>query len=129
MGKNYQITTNAGDKNNYFLFVLMVGGNGVHMRNIDLKSGNVIYNEFNISFNMPLSEQLESLTEDLIQIEYDNGYLIDIGWYPEYDEEGNFIVQLIKDYNWENPIYKQGCKDDKQLKKILLKAIEKIGCV
>ena len=78
---------------------------------------------------MPLSEQLESLTEDLIQIEYDNGYLIDIGWYPEYDAEGNFIVQLIKDYNWENPIYKQGCKEDKQLKKILLKAIEKIGCV
>lgn len=59
----------------------------------------------------------EALTEDLVQIEYENGYLIDLGWYPEYDSYGELLVQVIKNYDWESPIYKEQSRDEKQLKK------------
>ena len=97
---------------------------GVLMEKIDLKLGKITYNEFKIDFGKPFSEQIEALTEDLVQIEYENGYLIDLGWYPEYDSYGELIVQVIKHYDWESPIYKEQSRDEKQLKKILLEAIE-----
>lgn len=93
------------------------------MENIDLQSGKITYNQFNIDFNVSYSRQIEELLEDLIQIEYENGYLIDLGWYPEYNPNGKFIVQVIKNYDWEKPIYKEQSRDKKKLKKILLKAI------
>ena len=96
------------------------------MQRIDLKSGKITYNEFRIHFDIPFSEQLDSLLEDLVQIEYEDGYLIDLGWYPEFDAAGRFIVQLIKDYNWEKPIYIQKSRDVKQLKEILVNAINRI---
>ena len=96
------------------------------MQRIDLKSGKIKYNEFYIHFDIPFSEQLDSLLEDLVQIEYEDGYLIDLGWYPEFDAAGRFIVQLIKDYNWEKPIYIQKSRDVKQLKEILVNAINMI---
>ncbi|MDE5778972.1 MAG: hypothetical protein K2I10_10785 [Lachnospiraceae bacterium] len=96
------------------------------MEKIDLQSGKITYNEFNIDFCVPYSEQVEELLEDLIQIEYENGYLIDLGWYPEYNPQGKFIVQVIKNYDWEKPIYMEQSRDEKQLEKIFLKAINLI---
>ena len=94
------------------------------MTTIDFKSGRITYNEFHVNFNLPFSEQEDCLTEDLLQVEYENGYLIDLGWYPEYDETGKFILQLINNGNWEKPIYKKQSRDWKQLKKSLIKVID-----
>ncbi|MDE7424423.1 MAG: hypothetical protein K2N51_12180 [Lachnospiraceae bacterium] len=46
----------------------------------------------------------KSGNENLVQIEYENGYLIDLGWYPEYDSHGELIVQVIKNYDWESDL-------------------------
>ena len=35
--------------------------------------------EFCIDFNVPFSEQLDALAEDVLQVEYPNNYLLDIG--------------------------------------------------
>lgn len=41
--------------------------------------------------------------------------MLDVGWYPEYEENGNLVVQVILDKNWDTPIYqsknnnKEGC--------------------
>ena len=94
------------------------------MITIDFKSGRIIYDEFQIDFSLPFSEQEDCLTEDLLQVEYENGYLIVLGWYPEYDENGKFILQLIKNDKWERPIYKKQSRDWKQLRKDLIKTID-----
>ena len=93
------------------------------MKKIVFKLGKIIYDEFHIDFSKPFSEQLDSLTEDLLQIEYENGYLIDLGWYPEFDENGKFTLQLIKNGDWRNPAYKKSFRDCKQLEKNLLYVI------
>ena len=68
--------------------------------------GKVTYNSFDISFDKPFEQQTFSLNEDLVQVEYENGYLIDIGWYPECDPKGELILQLIHDNDWSNPVKK-----------------------
>lgn len=73
--------------------------------------GVVKYNTYNIDFNKSLARQKEELNEDLIQVEFQGGYILDIGWFPEYNEKGGIIIQLIQNYKWETPIYKQEVKD------------------
>lgn len=71
--------------------------------------GIVKYNSFNIDFDKPLTSQTNELNEDLIQVEYKNNYILDIGWYPEGDEKGRIIVQLIHNNKWDKPIIKEEC--------------------
>ena len=68
--------------------------------------GKVVYNSFIISFDIPFERQIDSLNEDLVQVEYANGYIIDIGWYPEMDPAGILIVQLIHEHDWDKPVRK-----------------------
>lgn len=94
------------------------------MLDIDFKSGKVIHNEFNIDFSEPLKLQVYNLTQDLLQVEYKNNYILDIGWYPDFDINGSFNIYIIKDYNWENYIYRMQCKDEENLKYYINQAIE-----
>lgn len=76
-------------------------GKGVIKKDID----------FDLNKDIPLKEQIDLLKEDMLQVSYDNDYLIDMGWYPEFDEEGNFRVSVIKDYQWDYPILQRSCRD------------------
>jgi hypothetical protein len=51
------------------------------------------------------------LKEDLFQVEYSEGHIIDVGWYPFFEEDGNFKIVVISEYDWENPTYVKKCND------------------
>lgn len=87
------------------------------MNIFDVSQGNVKYDNFNIDFTEPFEEQEENLLEDLFQIEFPNNYLIDLGWYPEYEINGKIVLTLIKNYDWKNPIYKYAGVSENELKK------------
>lgn len=89
--------------------------------------GKVIYNSFRISFIKPFDQQTEALTEDLIQVEYDHGFIIDIGWYPELDPKGNIVVQLIKDKRWDQPIERTTVTDLNEMYDVIKHMIIMIG--
>ena len=42
-----------------------------------------------------------------------------MGWYPEYDPDGQFIIQLIKNELWSNPTYKYRCRSQDELHNII----------
>ncbi|MDO4433638.1 MAG: hypothetical protein Q4B82_03550 [Alysiella sp.] len=49
------------------------------------------------------------LTEDMLQMSYihnDDLYVIDVGWYPDGDVNGNFCIVLIKNSDWVRPLAK-----------------------
>lgn len=98
------------------------------LENIDLKDGILEYYDFDIDFNLSFMDQKWSFKQDLIQIAYDNNdkYVIDVGWYKEFDPNGKFTIVVIKDYDWTKPIFKKKCKDLQNLKKNIQKAVEKI---
>ena len=86
--------------------------------------GRVKYNTFNIDFDKPFMQQLDALNEDLIQVEYDGDYRLDIGWYPEADENGKFIIQLICNNDWNKPIVKDEQKEYQALLDSIQRTIE-----
>ena len=94
-------------------------------KNLDFSPGIVVYDDFNIDKNIPLKEQFFSLKEDLFQVSYKNDmYLIDIGWYSDLNLSEKFRVVIIKNYDWDAPIYSKKTKDLKQLDKIVKECAE-----
>lgn len=81
------------------------------MLDLYIPNGKVIYNEFNFDFSKSLKEQENCLLEDILQISFQNNILLDLGWYPELDFTGGFVLRVIKDYDWEKPLYKIEFKD------------------
>lgn len=76
----------------------------MYFKNLDLKNGIIVYDDFDINENMPASHQ--DLDEDLMQISFlDKKYLIDLGWYSTACRKGNFQIKVIKDLNWQQPLF------------------------
>lgn len=48
---------------------------------------------------------IDSLKEDMLQVSYESGYLLDVGWYPSFDPSGLFQVRVIKEFDWEEPAH------------------------
>jgi len=55
-----------------------------------------IYDNWNLDFDKTVYEQAGELHEDLIQISFIRGYMIDIGWYPEHEITGKFRGVLVQ---------------------------------
>ncbi|OPH47163.1 hypothetical protein BC351_11700 [Paenibacillus ferrarius] len=51
-----------------------------------------------------------NFTEDLLQLHKDN-IMVDLGWYPEAKVEGNYVLVLIKNEDWENPVIRFESRD------------------
>lgn len=78
------------------------------VENINFKTGKVIY-------------KVEYLQEDILQVEYRNNFILDMGWYLN-----KFIIYVIKDYNWEQPIATYITKDKDELIELLTVAVDLI---
>lgn len=50
--------------------------------NIDfsIKKGEVVFSELSLEKDILLDEQRDSLKEDMLQVEFPNGYVLDVGW-------------------------------------------------
>ena len=86
--------------------------------------GDIVCNTFEFNPTLPLDEQTSSLQEDLIQIQLPHNYILDIGWYPSENPHGAFHLYLVKEQNWEVPIYFKKEKSVTHLNTIILDALE-----
>lgn len=91
--------------------------------NINLKNGVIIYNDFYLNDKISLEEQIDFLKEDMLQIQFSKDYLLDIGWYPEFDENGSFKIVIVKNFDWSNLLFKKECKNLVELKKYIDEAV------
>ena len=66
---------------------------GFSLADIDYKAGKIIH----------ISNDFKHLSEDMLQIEYPGGYILDLGW---YGSSNGYIIYIIKDKNWETPVKK-----------------------
>lgn len=93
------------------------------LRSVNFKSGTITYNDFDIDPLTPFSEQKFSLKEDILQVDY-GSYLIDLGWYPDCNVEGGFVIYLIHNFDWENYIQRVEAKNLVTLKKRLQEVVD-----
>ncbi|MBD2871221.1 hypothetical protein [Paenibacillus arenilitoris] len=89
------------------------------INDLSIGSGKIVFNNFpeNVEFNTP--EAYEELKEDLIQIVYSNRFLIDVGWYPSFQENGQFTLFLIENNDWEKPVFKKRTRSIKVVREII----------
>ncbi len=89
---------------------------------VNFKGGKIVYDSFDIDFTIPVEEQIYELQEDLLQVQYNNSFILDLGWYPELNPDGYFKISVIKDSDWLVPLYQKET-DLKKLKQELQEAI------
>lgn len=75
---------------------------------------------------MPLNKQIDILKEDMLQVEFPDGYILDVGWRPSFDVNGSFYIYLIKDFDWESHIYSGIAKDIYSLEVEIIQAINNL---
>ncbi|WP_186578377.1 hypothetical protein [Aquibacillus kalidii] len=80
--------------------------------NVNFTPGQITYNDFFIDLNKPLDFIADGLKEDMFQVTYPKNLILDIGWYSGVEK---FIIFIVKDDDWENPIKKIFCDDFNEL--------------
>lgn len=92
---------------------------------VDWRSGHSAFWDLDFLVeDMPLTQQLDGLKEDLAQIKYPHLIILDIGWYPEFSIDGAFSVSVVKESEWEQPLFRERCTSVDALLKCLLRAVE-----
>lgn len=56
--------------------------------------------------------------EDMLQVEYPNCFLLDMGWYQD-----RYIISAIHNFDWANPVQQYETTETNQLPKLLTEAV------
>ena len=56
--------------------------------------------------------------EDMLQVEYPNCFLLDMGWYQD-----RYIISVIHNLDWANPVRQYETTETNQLPKLLTEAV------
>ncbi|MCS7464401.1 hypothetical protein N0M98_30330 [Paenibacillus doosanensis] len=96
--------------------------------NIDFNGGIVVVNDLDFDPTRSYEEQIWSFKQDILQVRYPNGYILDVGWYPEFClDEGSFKIIIVQEYEWLNPIYEKQTKNLHSLYNCILEGINIIA--
>ena len=95
---------------------------------IDFKDGIITYDNLFWLFNDTdgLINKLE-FEEDLLQVQFFNEkYILDVGWYPHIGRNGKFKVYVVKNCDWQNPLF---IKSDNTIKDLITTIKQGIKCI
>jgi hypothetical protein len=93
--------------------------------NYDFEPGIVKYNSYKLSPDD--MTDIKWLNEDLMLVEYPGNYLLDVGWYGRaMTLNGVFIIYIIKDCKWDNPVYRREYRSVSELYKGMEEAIKRV---
>ena len=71
-----------------------------------------------ISYNTKRFEKKMQAREDMLQVEYPNCFLLDMGWYQD-----RYIISVIHNFDWANPVQQYETTETNQLPKLLTEAV------
>lgn len=96
------------------------------LENITLTYGKILYLDMDIDLKKNFEEQKWSYKEDMLQIGFDDTFTIDVGWTPEHESNGHFVLTVVKNYNWYKPLVRTKIKNFDDLKKNLEIEVNKL---
>lgn len=92
------------------------------MISLDFLQGKITYDELSMLQDSGIEQQVHNLKEDMLQVEYSDGFLIDVGWYPSFNSTGHFQIKVVKDHEWDTPTLTLTTQSISALSKLLLLA-------
>jgi len=95
----------------------------------DFKTGRVALNDFDVIDGLEPEEQpkdkIWSFKQDIIQVEYGERIVLDLGWSHDFDlKNGMFKLVIIKDCIWSEPLFCKRTRSIQKLKEYMYEAIE-----
>lgn len=93
-------------------------------KEFNFKSGRITFNNYDISPNDELIAENNNLTEDMLQVEFKNDLVLDVGWYSGIY---CFLVFVIQKRDWENPLLRLEAYSYLELESSLSRAMDLIG--
>lgn len=72
---------------------------------------------------IPFESQKYSFKEDMLQIKFNDRFILDVGWQPKFEKNGYFIIRVILDNDWLNPLLEAKARTLNDLKKIIEKSV------
>lgn len=66
--------------------------------------GKVTHDDLSLLQDIAIAKQANLLKEDMLQVEFAGGLLLDVGWYPEFDAKGDFRINVIRNFDWDQPV-------------------------
>ncbi|MBD8164582.1 hypothetical protein [Erwinia persicina] len=79
----------------------------------DLELINIFDELSAIDFSQGIESQIMVLDEDLLQLSFKSGVIVDVGWYPAFEANGEFIINRIAHGCWDAPESKYSVGWDK----------------
>jgi hypothetical protein len=90
----------------------------------DWQGGKVVLWTLEALSDAPLEAQRDALQEDLAHVEFGAAVVLDVTWQSEPLEEAGFIVQVVKNQHWEEPVLRVACADAASLERTIVSAID-----
>ena len=86
---------------------------------INFRNGQITFDNLLWLTEQDFKEQKNFFGQDLLQVRYFEKYILDVGWYNISNIKGIFIVQVIKDMLWDNPLFIKRVSTLKELRRII----------
>lgn len=92
---------------------------------IDIGKGIVEFDQISdLPEEFKVGEHVEFLREDMLQLSFPNGTLIDVGWRPCFSLRGNFYIVAVINEDWDAPIAQVTASDVLQTKMAIREMVE-----
>lgn len=73
---------------------------------LELGDSRIVYDSLStLDLARPPAAIVDDLGEDLLQIACANGDIVDVGWYPAWNEQGRLRVVTVRGQDWEKPLF------------------------
>jgi hypothetical protein len=76
-----------------------------------------------LDLDKSIESQVHLLKEDLMQARFGDGIILDLGWYPEFDPRGQFVLSVVREQEWGNPVLQLKFRELSQFTQNLNRAI------
>lgn len=93
---------------------------------IQFEPGEVVFDDLQIDPDRSLESQVGKLKEDLFQVNYDDKFIVDVGWHPSFAKDGHFRVVATQNFNWEDPVFQKTCRTVTELRECVEEAVNKV---
>lgn len=74
------------------------------MIRLNFTDGTITHDDLSRLRHVAMAKQTDLLKEDMLQVEFAGGFLLDVGWYPAFDAAGDFRINVIKNHDWDRPV-------------------------
>jgi hypothetical protein len=92
---------------------------------LNWKNGEVMgWDLDDLNLSESAESQIDRLKEDLALVRFGNTILLGLGWLPEFNPQGQFVLDVVKFENWEKPVLQLKFRDTAKLIEYLNQAIE-----